>query len=44
MATVVNNPQPTTSDNGMGFFLGVLMFLIAVILFFVERLTVPQNL
>ncbi|MGE5042092.1 MAG: hypothetical protein ACM3IJ_04265 [Candidatus Levyibacteriota bacterium] len=32
MATVVNNPQPTqTSDNGMGFFLGVVLLLIAVV-------------
>jgi hypothetical protein len=34
MATVVNNPQPTTSDNGMGFLLGVILIVVFALLFF----------
>ena len=34
MATVVNNPQPTTSDNGMGFLLGAILIIVFAVLFF----------
>ena len=34
MATVVNNPQPTTSGNGMGFLLGVFLIIVFALLFF----------
>jgi len=34
MATVVNNPQPTTSNNGMGFLLGVILIIVFVVLLF----------
>jgi hypothetical protein len=35
MAIVVNNPQPTeTQDNGNGFLLGIIILILAVILFF----------
>ena len=34
MATVVNNPQPTTSDNGMGFLLGTILLIVFAVLFF----------
>ena len=38
MATVVNNPQPTSSDNGMGFLLGVILIIVFAVLFFVFAL------
>lgn len=34
MPTVINNPQPAqNSDNGMGFFLGIVILLIAAVFF-----------
>ncbi len=35
MATIVNNPQPASSDNGVGFLLGVLVLIVFVMLFLV---------
>lgn len=35
MATVVNNPQPAnTSNNGNGFLLGVILLILAALVFF----------
>jgi hypothetical protein len=34
MATVVNNPQPAASNNGMGFLLGVILIIVFAVLFF----------
>ena len=35
MAVVVNNPQPTeTRNSGNGFLLGVILLIVAVVLFF----------
>lgn len=33
MTTIVNNPRPVSSNNGIGFFLGALLLLLAVIAF-----------
>jgi hypothetical protein len=34
MATIVNAPQPTSSNNGSGFLLGVILLIAFVVLFF----------
>ncbi|HSX08878.1 MAG TPA: hypothetical protein VLF93_01885 [Candidatus Saccharimonadales bacterium] len=35
MAVVVNNPQPTeTRDSGSGFLVGIILLILAVVLFF----------
>lgn len=38
MATYVNNPQPAASNNGTGFLLGVIVLIIAAVLFFMYGL------
>lgn len=44
MATVINTPQPAqTSNNGMGFFLGVLLLIIGVVIFFIYGIPYLQS-
>jgi len=43
MATVVNNPQPTTSNNGLGFLLGAILIIIFAMLFFVYVLPLMRS-
>jgi hypothetical protein len=44
MATVVNTPQPAqTSNNGMGFFLGALILIIAAVIFFIYGIPYLQS-
>ena len=46
MTTVVNNPAPTgthDSGSGMGFFLGLIVLLLLVFLFFVYGLPALRN-
>ena len=45
MATIVNNPAPTSdnSQGGMGFFLGVILLLIFAFLFFYYGLPLITN-
>ncbi len=34
MATIVNNPAPSNSDNGMGFLLGIIILVVIGALFY----------
>jgi len=43
MATVVNNPQPSTSNNGLGFLLGAIVVILFVMLFFVYVLPLMRS-
>lgn len=43
MATVVNNPAPSNSDSGMGFFLGIIILIIVGAIFFFYGLPYIQN-
>jgi hypothetical protein len=43
MATVVNNPGTTSSSNGMGFLLGVILLIVFAVLFFLYGLPALTN-
>lgn len=43
MATTVVNPPQNSSNNGMGFLLGIIVLVVLVILFFVYGLPYIQN-
>jgi LPXTG-motif cell wall-anchored protein len=43
MATIINNPDTGTTDNGMGVLLGVIVFIIFAILFFIYGLPYLAN-
>lgn len=43
MATIVNNPAPNNSDNGMGFLLGIIVLVVVGVLFFFYGLPLIQQ-